>query len=166
MKMIVAVDITNKEYAIGYKNNLQWHIPQDLKFFKEYTLGKNIIVGRETYNGLPPLKNRNIFVLTRNKELIDNETYYSKDEILKMNINEDFIVCGGKQIYIEFFDEIDEFCINEIYFKNKSLIKKYDTFLLELFNKIESDKSIVEKEKNIIYEDENYQLINKILIRK
>ena len=56
--------------AIGKNNQLLWHISDDLKRFKEITLDKTVIMGKNTYLSLPyrPLKNRTNIVITDNKE--------------------------------------------------------------------------------------------------
>ncbi len=64
MKAIVAVD---SNWGIGYKGSLLLRIPEDMKFFKEMTLGKVVIMGRETFESLPgkePLKDRVNIVLS------------------------------------------------------------------------------------------------------
>ena len=56
LSAIVALDEKN---AIGRDNQLPWHLPEDLKFFKRTTIGKPILMGRKTYESLgKPLPNR------------------------------------------------------------------------------------------------------------
>lgn len=50
MKAIVAVDLN---WGIGYKGNLLQRIPEDMKFFKQMTLGKVVVMGRKTFESLP-----------------------------------------------------------------------------------------------------------------
>src|SRR5579871_5823315 len=53
--------------VIGHQNKLPWRIPEDLKLFKQLTLGKAVIMGRKTYESIgKPLPNRLNIVLTRN----------------------------------------------------------------------------------------------------
>lgn len=66
ISLIVAADENN---VIGGDNQLLWHIPEDLKFFKAKTLGKPIIMGRKTYESIGrPLPGRTNIVITRNPE--------------------------------------------------------------------------------------------------
>ena len=67
MNLIVAVD---ENWAIGYNNELLVSIPDDMKFFRETTTGKVIVMGRKTLESFPngmPLKNRINIVLTRDR---------------------------------------------------------------------------------------------------
>ena len=87
MNLIVAVD---KNWAIGYGNKLLVSIPQDMKFFRETTSGKVVVMGRKTLESFPggqPLKKRTNIVLTGNpKEL-------------KQYPAEDVYVIGGESVY-------------------------------------------------------------------
>ncbi|QEK50766.1 dihydrofolate reductase [Pedobacter aquae] len=100
ISLIVAVDQHN---AIGKDNQLLWHLPNDLKFFKKTTSGHSIIMGRKTYDSIgKPLPNRRNIIITRQKDLqIDGaELYSSLAEALiqTKNENEVFII-GGAEIY-------------------------------------------------------------------
>ena len=69
MNIIVAVD---KNWGIGYENKLLTSIPEDMKFFRETTTGKVVVMGRKTLESFPnglPLKNRTNIVLTRSKKI-------------------------------------------------------------------------------------------------
>ena len=61
MKAILAMA---KNRVIGKNGGLPWHVPNDFKWFKEFTMGKKIIVGKNTFDTLPLLKNRECLVLT------------------------------------------------------------------------------------------------------
>ena len=70
MNIIVAVD---KKWGIGCNNKLLVSIPADMKFFRETTTGKVVVMGRRTLESFPnglPLKNRTNIVLTKNKDTI------------------------------------------------------------------------------------------------
>ena len=67
--LIVACD---ENGAIGKNNTLPWRIPSELKHFKKYTDGKIVVCGRKTFESLPfLLKNRNMFVLSKNEKTLD-----------------------------------------------------------------------------------------------
>ncbi|WP_412465526.1 dihydrofolate reductase [Pedobacter sp. KLB.chiD] len=93
-----------ENYAIGKNNQLLWHMPADLKFFKQTTSGHTVIMGRKTFDSVgKPLPNRRNIVITRDPELkIDGvEVVNSLDEALTITKTEDkpvFIV-GGAEIY-------------------------------------------------------------------
>lgn len=104
MNLIVAVD---KNWAIGLKNKLLVSIPADMKFFRETTVGKVVVMGRKTLESFPggqPLKKRTNIVLTRdeNYEVKDAVIVHSLDallEELKKYEEEDIYVIGGESIY-------------------------------------------------------------------
>ena len=66
--IVVAMD---QERGIGKNNDLMWHLPSDMKFFKETTLGQIVVMGRKNYESIPkkyrPLANRENVILTRNQ---------------------------------------------------------------------------------------------------
>ena len=104
MNLIVAVD---KNWAIGKDNKLLVSIPQDMKFFRDTTMGKVVVMGRktlETFPGGQPLKKRTNIVLTRDKN------YQMKDAIVVHNVEEllnelknyeeeEIFVIGGESVY-------------------------------------------------------------------
>src|SRR6201995_3180832 len=66
ISLIVAASTNN---AIGKDNKLLWHLPNDMKYFKNTTWGMPVVMGRKTYEALAgePLPGRFNFVITRNK---------------------------------------------------------------------------------------------------
>lgn len=95
-------------FAIGKNNDLLFHLPNDLKRFKEITTGHSLIMGRNTLLSLPkwPLPNRRHIVITDKKE--DNfpgcEIVYSVEEAIKKVKNEDeAFVIGGGMVYRQFY---------------------------------------------------------------
>ena len=104
MNLIAAVD---KNWAIGKDNKLLVSIPIDMKFFRETTTGKVVVMGRKTLESFPnglPLKNRTNIVLTHNanydgKGAIVVNTMEALLEELKKYNSEDIYVIGGEQIY-------------------------------------------------------------------
>lgn len=104
MKAIVAVD---KNWAIGYQNKLLVSIPADMRFFKQETTGKVVVMGKRTLESFPggrPLKNRINICLTRDKNFTDPDAIivHSIDEVLekvKEYNTDDVYVLGGESIY-------------------------------------------------------------------
>ena len=85
MKAIAAAD---KNWGIGYKNRLLVSIPSDMKFFRQTTTGKVVVMGRKTLESFPngmPLKNRTNIVLTsnRNYQVKDAVLVHSEEELLE-----------------------------------------------------------------------------------
>lgn len=104
MNLIVNVD---KNWAIGLNNKLLVHIPDDMKFFRQMTTGKVVVMGRKTLESFPnkmPLANRVNIVLTTDKtyEKKGAIIVHSKEELMKeleKYPSEDIFVIGGESIY-------------------------------------------------------------------
>lgn len=102
LSTIVAIANNN---VIGKDNKLIWHLPEDLKRFKQITTGKNIIMGRKTFESLGRvLPNRKHIILCNDMEMdIDNENVEILDDISKLdkyiNSGEENFVIGGATIY-------------------------------------------------------------------
>lgn len=101
----ISVAVCNNN-IIGGDNKLLWHIPDDLKRFKENTMGKTMIMGRKTFESLPGiLPGRTHVVLTRDKSFkVDSENViiiHSLEEILSTysNTEEEVFIIGGGQLY-------------------------------------------------------------------
>ena len=107
MKKISIIVAVAKNWAIGKNNQLLWHIPADLKRFKQITLGHQLIMGKLTYLSLPkrPLPNRTSIVITDQKEEIFEGciTAYSIPEALEYcNDREETFIIGGGSVYRQF----------------------------------------------------------------
>lgn len=104
MNLIVAVD---KNWAIGNQNKLLVSIPADMKFFRETTMNKVVVMGRKTLESFPnglPLKKRTNIVITRDKnyQVKDAIVVHSVEEAveeLKKYDEEEIYVIGGESIY-------------------------------------------------------------------
>lgn len=112
MNIIVAVD---KNWGIGHNNKLLVSIPVDMKFFRETTTGKVVVMGRRTLESFPnglPLKNRTNIVLTKNKDyqVKDALIFHTVEEVLeelKKYNSEDVYVIGGASVYRQFLPYCD-----------------------------------------------------------
>lgn len=112
MNLIAAVD---KNWGIGLKNRLLVSIPDDMKFFRQTTTGKVVVMGRKTLESFPggkPLKNRVNVVLTSDPDyqVKDAVVVHSLDELhaeLKKYPSEDIYVIGGESIYRQLLDNCD-----------------------------------------------------------
>jgi dihydrofolate reductase len=110
LSMIVAVD---ESRAIGKDNRLLWHIPEDLKHFRELTAGHTVIMGENTYHSIGrPLPNRTNIVVTLNHELElpGCQVVHSLDEAVQVaheHEKEEVFVMGGASIYKQFLPMIE-----------------------------------------------------------
>ena len=132
MNLIVAVD---KNWGIGYQGDLLVKIPQDLKFFKEQTTGKVVIMGRKTLESMPggrPLPSRLNIVITNQKNYTVEGAMvaHSVEEALELTKDykkEDIFVIGGEAIYRQMLDKCTIAYVTKIDHKYKA-----DTFFPNL----------------------------------
>lgn len=129
MTIIVAMGENN---AIGADNQLLWHLPNDLKHFKNLTSGHPIVMGRKTYESIgKPLPNRTNIVVSQKKDWFEEGILIvgSLKEALKFakKIDEDFFVIGGGSIYKQTIDLADKL---EVTLVNATL--NGDTFFPEI----------------------------------
>jgi dihydrofolate reductase len=105
ISLIVAVAENN---VIGKDNSLIWHLPNDMKFFKDKTSGHCIITGRKNYESIPekfrPLPNRTNIVITRQQDYIAPGAIVvgSIEEAInkaKATNDEEIFIIGGAEIY-------------------------------------------------------------------
>ena len=122
VSLIVAVDA---ESGIGKDNDLMWHLPEDMKFFKDKTSGQIVVMGRKNYESIPkrfrPLPNRDNVVLTKNKDFEAEgcKVFNSLNECLIDYENEEertVFIIGGGEIYRLALEEgvVDEMFITHI----------------------------------------------------
>lgn len=118
MNFIVAVA---DDYAIGKDNNLLFHLPTDLAYFKEKTLGKVVVMGERTYHSLPrrPLPKRTNIVLSDNLNFQEEGITIVRSvpelfNVLKAYDGDDVFVCGGASVYNLLMDYCDKAYITKI----------------------------------------------------
>ncbi len=115
---IVAMS-TNR--VIGKDGDLPWHLPRDMKYFKDTTMGHYVIMGRESFASLNyvPLKGRTNIVLTRDPFFITSSAIvlHSMEEALSHAYEageaESFILGGGK-IFAQFMHLIEKIYLTEV----------------------------------------------------
>lgn len=118
MNTITIIAAIGKNNELGYKNDLIWHLPDDLKFFREKTTGKTIVMGYNTFLSLPRLlPNRKHIVLSEKK--IDNEevtTVNNLDDLIKLikSIDEEVFIIGGASVYAQFANIADKMYLTEV----------------------------------------------------
>ncbi len=107
-----------EDRAIGRDNDMPWHLPADLKYFKATTMGKPIVMGRKTYESIGrPLPGRRNIVVTRNAdwsaEGVDVVPSLQAAKEVIADADEAMII-GGAQIYGQCLDVADKLYITEI----------------------------------------------------
>lgn len=136
MNLIVAVD---RKYGIGKNNDLLAHIPADMKFFRETTTGKIIVMGSSTYMSFPkrPLPNRENLVLTSKPENYPEVKCFENVGELFAYIrdrHEDVFVCGGSTVYLQllpycekaYVTHIDEEFDADVFFPDLSELENWE----------------------------------------
>ena len=118
MKNISIIACVGKNLELGKNNDLLWHLPNDLKYFKSVTSGKTVIMGRRTFDSLPGVlpKRRNIVLQLPNESNIPGvEIFNDIPSILKSVENEEeaFII-GGASIYKQFLEYADKLYLTEV----------------------------------------------------
>lgn len=101
--MIVSIVVAIAEnHAIGKDNKLLWHLPKDLRHFKEITTGGTVIMGRKTYDSVgKPLPNRRNIIITRQQiEIAGCEVVNSLQAALDLcHDHKEVFIVGGAEIY-------------------------------------------------------------------
>lgn len=115
LSIIAAID---DKGAIGYNNALLCHLPADLKYFKDMTIGKPIIMGRKTFESIGrPLPGRQNIVISRNLSPINGvdvvDSIESALEMVKQS--PEAVIIGGSEIYQQFMDLADRLYITIIH---------------------------------------------------
>lgn len=113
--LITLIVAMSRERGIGLKGALPWHIPEDLRHFRDVTMGHAILMGRNTYDSIgKPLKGRRNLVLSRDPDFHPEgvEVLRSLDE-LPAGLDNLFVI-GGEKIYREFIDRADRIWITQV----------------------------------------------------
>lgn len=155
--IIAAIDLNS---IIGNNGNMLWHLPNDIKRFKKFTLNNIVIMGRKTFESIKnkPLYNRENIIITNNKKYyfpgikINNslkETIFS----LKKNKLKKVFIIGGGEIYKQSIKYANILYITIIHHKFEGNIKFPKISLLEWDKK---DEFFFKKDKDHLY---NYSYI-------
>lgn len=120
---IIIIAAIGKNRELGKNGDLIWHIPEDLKYFKEKTMGKTIVMGKNTFNSLPKLlPGRKHVILSEdndfNKDIGDSLVFYNKDKLMNyLNTDlkdEEVFITGGASMYSMFIDICDKMYLTRI----------------------------------------------------
>jgi dihydrofolate reductase len=118
LSLLVAADEAN---VIGKDNKLPWHLPNDLKYFKNLTWGMPILMGRKTFESIgKPLAGRQSIVITRNKDWQHHgvEVVHSVKEAIERarqkDIKEVFVI-GGAEIFNTSLAQADRIYLTRIH---------------------------------------------------
>ena len=157
LSIIAAVGENNE---LGKDNDLIWHFKEDMKFFKETTMGHKVVMGRKTFESLPRLlKGREHIIITRKSLDLPKEVQIYKNpfDFLKdyKDSNEEIFDIGGASIYKEFIDYADKLYLTEIE-DSKEADVYFPTF----------DKSLFDKEILCTHEEDNIKFKHALYKRR
>ncbi len=156
MNNLCLVAAIGRSNELGLDNRLIWRIKEDLEFYKKLTYGQNIIMGRKTFESMPPsaLEGRNVFILSSrpldkyyNVSLFNNVDALIK--YIEINNQENFIVVGGAQIYEALLPYVDVMYLTEI-----DVNAEADTFF-PCFDIEEFDINTIYYNNEVDYMDDN-----------
>lgn len=123
MSKISIIAAVADNYAIGHLNKLPWHLPADLKHFRQLTTGHAVVMGKRTFESLPngPLPNRKNIVLTSIMSEGVNEGYFEADSLEDVfyltEKEEKVFIIGGTSVYKQTFDKADTLYITWVHSK-------------------------------------------------
>lgn len=112
-----------ENWVIGGDNDLPWYLPEDLKHFKQITLGKTVLMGRKTYDSIlkrlgKPLPDRKNVVITTNTEFVAPQgvlVFNSLPEALNALKDEDVYVIGGAEIFRQLLPLAEKLIITHVH---------------------------------------------------
>ncbi|WP_185865169.1 dihydrofolate reductase [Blattabacterium cuenoti] len=161
MKIILVASVSKNGF-IGKNNNLMWHLPNDLKRFKQLTLGGTIIMGRKTFESIGKIlpERLNIVLTKYNLSKIKNKIKNEKNikiisslkDINQLSYKKIFII-GGEQIYNKMIKKADEIELTLIH-KNFYGDKKFPKIDFKIWKKVK--EIICYKDNDHLY---NYSFI-------
>ena len=147
ISMILAMDINN---LVGKNNDLPWHYPEDLQYFKNVTLNKKVLMGYNTYLSIvnrlgKPLPKRENYVLTYEKELpLGGIIVEDLNKFLEeyKNSSEELFIIGGKTIYELLVDKVDLIYLTRINkaYEGDTYLNCIDFYLFELIKQETSNE--------------------------
>lgn len=146
--MISMISSVGKNKELGKNNSLIWHFKEDMRFFKDTTMGHTVVMGLNTYRSLPgDLPGRHIIVVSFDP--VDGvDTVNGIQSIIDKykDSEEEIFICGGASIYRQFLPFANKLYLTEI----DAIDNEADTFFPE-FDKEEWNKTLLEhnNQKNI-----------------
>ena len=157
MNNITMIAAVGKNLELGRNNDLIWKFKEDMKFFKENTMGKPIVMGYNTFISLPKLlPGRKHIVLSKSHDNLGPEVDIVKsvDELLEKIIEyEEVMIIGGASIYNQMLSYSNKLLLTEI----DAEAEDADVFFPE-FNKDEWNSEVLSEneEKKIKYKHLSY----------
>lgn len=120
-KKVIHIVARDSNCGIGKDNSLMWNIPEDMKFFRDSTIGHVCLVGRKTAESFPkPLSRRLVIQVSETAKKFSNLTFDLKTALMVAFSNSNLLntdkifIAGGEQLYTSTFDIVDELWVTEV----------------------------------------------------
>ena len=171
--MVIGIVAFCQNYGISFENNIPWHIPEDLKFFKRMTKDSIVVMGRKTFESIGhPLSNRLHVVLTKNpEEYAKSFSILEFENIIFVNYENVFdvinkyafeytntFIIGGSDIYELFYDKMNTLYVTYVdkkYETDRSFPKITNDFALATFS-----EKYLSSQENCFYRFLKYERVN------
>lgn len=155
-----------KNNIIGKDNKMIWHLPEDLKHFKELTTGHTIIMGRKTFESLgKPLPNRKHIIFSQNPDFkVDDENVEVVHSLLQIQDliegKEEAFVIGGAMIYNFLMPYVKKMYVTEIEkdFDGDTFFPRIDS---SIWKETSREKGITDEKNDLDYYFVTYERIEK-----
>lgn len=152
--MILATDL---RYGIGYKNQLPWNIPLDIKLFRSATTGHSVAMGRKTFESLgnKPLPKRKNYVVVTSSSISSKENYDNVSVVSDINeliskykdSNDILFIIGGKRMFESFAPHAEEIIWSKMhnnYLTDVKIDKSiFDNFIVKYRKRISKEFSAI-----------------------
>lgn len=162
MQKITLIAAIDRQFGIGFKGCLPWHIKEDLKDFQTYTLGKPMIMGRLSYEsiGSKPLANREMAIVSSTATYPNATVVKSLDQAIRFFADApEIIIAGGAKIYQEALERCTHMRLTHI-----DHIFECDTYFPpfnpQLFKVIDQTPLVLGKQHNYKIEVITYKRID------
>jgi len=109
-KSVTLIAAMGRNRAIGLDGRMPWHLPAELKHFKQVTMGKTIVMGRKTWQAIGrPLPGRQNVVISRNPAFLAKgvDLVGSLAEAIELSESDEVMIIGGGQLYRESLPHAD-----------------------------------------------------------
>lgn len=164
MKNITMIAAVGKNLELGKNNDLIWHFKEDMKFFKENTMGKPIVMGMNTLNSLPKLLpgRTHIVLTTKQNPSLDEQivVVHTIDELLNYieKYGKEVMIIGGASVYKQMLEYSDKLILTEIDAEEKDADVYFPEFNKENWNSevVGTHEENGTKFKHLVYTRKDY----------
>ena len=135
--MISLIVACAKNRVIGKDGAIPWHIPEELEYFRDVTMGGAVIMGRKTYESIGhPLEGRLNIIISRS-QLLESEnviTVRSPGEALERARGREIFICGGQSVYEDMLGLAERLYVTEVDLEPEgdAFFPEFDESLYEL----------------------------------